>query len=71
MNLRHGYARWQYIVEDKDVGLAEIVRQELNLPGMNGPFVGAGNPATDNASTGHSINVCATSLKLAELILIT
>lgn len=54
--LKHGYARWQYIVEDKDVGLAEIVRQELNLPVINGPFVGAGNSAIDNASTGYSIN---------------
>ncbi|XP_008799628.2 CHD3-type chromatin-remodeling factor PICKLE-like [Phoenix dactylifera] len=36
--LKHGYARWQAIVEDKDVGLADVVRQELNLPIINGSF---------------------------------
>ncbi|XP_020686638.1 CHD3-type chromatin-remodeling factor PICKLE isoform X2 [Dendrobium catenatum] len=52
--LKHGYARWQYIVEDKDFGLAEIVRQELNLPVINGPFTGAGNQVIDSSKTGNS-----------------
>ncbi|KAJ0984869.1 hypothetical protein J5N97_003225 [Dioscorea zingiberensis] len=38
--LRHGFARWQAIVEDKELGLAEVVRQELNLPVINGSFPG-------------------------------
>ncbi|KAK8923553.1 CHD3-type chromatin-remodeling factor PICKLE [Platanthera zijinensis] len=53
---RHGYARWQSLVEDKDLGLAEIVRQEMNLPVINGPFVGVGNQASDCANTEYSAN---------------
>ncbi|RWW31657.1 hypothetical protein GW17_00003717 [Ensete ventricosum] len=29
---RHGYARWQYIIEDEEAGIIDIVRRELNLP---------------------------------------
>ncbi|KAK8943573.1 CHD3-type chromatin-remodeling factor PICKLE [Platanthera guangdongensis] len=54
--LKHGYARWQSMVEDKDLGLAEIVRQEMNLPVINGPFVGVGNQASDCANTEYSAN---------------
>ncbi|ONK60438.1 uncharacterized protein A4U43_C08F18460 [Asparagus officinalis] len=38
--LRHGYARWQAIVEDKDLGLVEVGRRELSLPVLNGPSAG-------------------------------
>ncbi|PKA66152.1 CHD3-type chromatin-remodeling factor PICKLE [Apostasia shenzhenica] len=54
--LKHGYARWQSIIEDKDVGLGETVRQELNLPVINGSFIGGVNQTTDNANSGYSAN---------------
>ncbi|KAG0504102.1 hypothetical protein HPP92_004174 [Vanilla planifolia] len=53
--LKHGYARWQSIVEDKDLGIAEIVRQELNLPVISGPFNG-GNHTTNGANSGPLAN---------------
>lgn len=40
MHTRHGYARWQAIVEDKEIGLVEVGRQELSLPEMSGPSSG-------------------------------
>ncbi|PRQ42235.1 putative DNA helicase chromatin regulator PHD family [Rosa chinensis] len=30
--LKHGYGRWQAIVDDKDLGIQEVICQELNLP---------------------------------------
>uniref|UniRef100_A0A0D9WMM4 CHD3-type chromatin-remodeling factor PICKLE n=1 Tax=Leersia perrieri TaxID=77586 RepID=A0A0D9WMM4_9ORYZ len=30
--IKHGYARWQYISDDRDNGLFEAARQELKLP---------------------------------------
>jgi chromodomain-helicase-DNA-binding protein 4 len=33
--LKHGYARWQYISDDRDNGLFEAARRELNLPSIN------------------------------------
>lgn len=39
--LKHGYARWQAIVEDKDIGLVEVGRQELSLPVISGPSSGS------------------------------
>ncbi|CAN6214832.1 unnamed protein product [Urochloa humidicola] len=33
--LKHGYARWQYISDDRDNGLFEAARLELNLPSVN------------------------------------
>ncbi|KAK8938194.1 hypothetical protein KSP40_PGU009485 [Platanthera guangdongensis] len=52
----HGYAKWQNIIEDKDVGLSEIARQELNLPVFNGPAVG-GNNTTISSNSGYTTNV--------------
>ncbi|XP_020591583.1 CHD3-type chromatin-remodeling factor PICKLE-like [Phalaenopsis equestris] len=46
--LKHGYARWQSIVEDKDVGIAEIVRQELSLPVIKVPSLIGGDQTTNN-----------------------
>ncbi|KAH7688333.1 DNA helicase protein [Dioscorea alata] len=53
--LRHGFARWQAIVEDKELGLADVVRQELNLPVMNGSFSG-GVQANDSVNSEHTAN---------------
>ncbi|KAG2604632.1 hypothetical protein PVAP13_4NG114681 [Panicum virgatum] len=33
--LKHGYARWQYISDDRNNGLFEAARRELNLPSIN------------------------------------
>ncbi|KAM5564718.1 CHD3-type chromatin-remodeling factor PICKLE [Rosa sericea] len=38
--LKHGYGRWQAIVDDKDLGIQEVICQELNLPFMNLPVPG-------------------------------
>ncbi|KAI3740301.1 hypothetical protein L2E82_30729 [Cichorium intybus] len=32
--LKHGYGRWQAIVDDKDLRVQEVICQELNLPGV-------------------------------------
>uniref|UniRef100_A0A1D1YBA8 CHD3-type chromatin-remodeling factor PICKLE n=1 Tax=Anthurium amnicola TaxID=1678845 RepID=A0A1D1YBA8_9ARAE len=51
--LKHGYAKWQAIVEDKDTGIADVVRQEQNLPFANGFVTGCaqtnGVPSTNGA----------------------
>ncbi|XP_047325059.1 CHD3-type chromatin-remodeling factor PICKLE-like [Impatiens glandulifera] len=39
--LRHGYGRWQAIVDDKDLKIQELICQELNLPSMTAPVFGA------------------------------
>lgn len=33
--LKHGYARWQYISDDRENGLFEAARRELHLPSVN------------------------------------
>ncbi|KAK8654913.1 hypothetical protein V6N13_107509 [Hibiscus sabdariffa] len=38
--LKHGYGRWQAIVDDKDLGIQELICQELNLPFINLPVPG-------------------------------
>jgi chromodomain-helicase-DNA-binding protein 4 len=37
---RHGYGRWQAIVDDRDLKIQEIICQELNLPVINLPGPG-------------------------------
>ncbi|XP_077222222.1 chromatin remodeling factor CHD3 (PICKLE) isoform X2 [Tasmannia lanceolata] len=34
--LKHGYGRWQSIVDDRDLGFQEVIRLEQNLPSVNG-----------------------------------
>ncbi|PIA60920.1 hypothetical protein AQUCO_00300438v1 [Aquilegia coerulea] len=34
--LKHGYGRWQSIVEDKDLQIQHVICQEQNLPFLNG-----------------------------------
>nr|GEV04428.1 CHD3-type chromatin-remodeling factor PICKLE-like [Tanacetum cinerariifolium] len=48
--LKHGYGRWQAIVDDKDLRIPEVICQELNLPGVNPSVPGASQPSF--ASTG-------------------
>ncbi|KAK7311902.1 hypothetical protein RJT34_10364 [Clitoria ternatea] len=38
--LKHGYGRWQAIVDDKDLKIQEVICQELNLPIINYPIPG-------------------------------
>ncbi|KAL3497299.1 hypothetical protein ACH5RR_040031, partial [Cinchona calisaya] len=39
--LKHGYGRWQAIVDDKDLRIQEVICKELNLPFINIPAPGA------------------------------
>ncbi|GAV59961.1 SNF2_N domain-containing protein/Helicase_C domain-containing protein/Chromo domain-containing protein/PHD domain-containing protein/DUF1086 domain-containing protein/DUF1087 domain-containing protein/CHDCT2 domain-containing protein [Cephalotus follicularis] len=38
--LKHGYGRWQAIVDDKDLRIQEVICQELNLPFITLPVAG-------------------------------
>ena len=38
---RHGYGRWQAIVDEKDLRVQEVICQELNLPFITLPVPGA------------------------------
>ncbi|XP_057959148.1 CHD3-type chromatin-remodeling factor PICKLE-like [Malania oleifera] len=49
--LKHGYGRWQAIVDDKDLRVQEVICQEQNLPFINLPVPG-GSQAQDGASIG-------------------
>ncbi|XWS72736.1 hypothetical protein CRYUN_Cryun02cG0066000 [Craigia yunnanensis] len=58
--LKHGYGRWQAIVDDKDLRIQEVICQELNLPFINIPVPGqagsqvqTGANATNVESTGN------------------
>ena len=50
---RHGYGRWQAIVDDKDLKVQEIICKELNLPYITLPVPGTsqGQDGTNNANT--------------------
>jgi len=63
---RHGYARWQAIVEDKDLGLAEVGRQELSLPVISGPSAG-GVQMGDSASNSFTVSLVIDNSKAMSL----
>ncbi|OAY53615.1 CHD3-type chromatin-remodeling factor PICKLE [Manihot esculenta] len=46
--LKHGYGRWQAIVDDKDLRIQELICQELNLPFINLPVPGQVSSQTQN-----------------------
>lgn len=48
LNSRHGYGRWQAIVDDKDLRIQELICQELNLPFINLPVPGQVSSQTQN-----------------------
>ncbi|CAJ1973658.1 unnamed protein product [Sphenostylis stenocarpa] len=49
--LKHGYGRWQAIVDDKDLKIQEVICQELNLPFINLPVPGqVGSQAQNGAN---------------------
>ncbi|XP_016537603.2 CHD3-type chromatin-remodeling factor PICKLE-like isoform X3 [Capsicum annuum] len=39
--LKHGYGRWQAVIDDKELMIQEIICKELNLPFINLPVPGA------------------------------
>ncbi|XP_048444234.1 CHD3-type chromatin-remodeling factor PICKLE-like isoform X1 [Pyrus x bretschneideri] len=46
--IKHGYGRWQAIVDDKDLRLQEVICQELNLSFINLPLPGQVNTQAQN-----------------------
>ncbi|PON99206.1 histone H3-K9 methyltransferase [Trema orientale] len=52
--LKHGYGRWQAIVDDKDLKIQEVICHELNLPVINLPVAsqtGSQAPSGANIAT--------------------
>ncbi|KAM7276909.1 hypothetical protein ACFE04_018775 [Oxalis oulophora] len=47
---KHGYGRWQNIVDDRELLLQEIICQELNLPLINLPMPGQAVPQENNGA---------------------
>ncbi|KAK8520284.1 hypothetical protein V6N13_031255 [Hibiscus sabdariffa] len=48
--LKHGYGRWQAIVDDKGLRIQEVICQELNLPIINLPVAGQAGSQVQNGS---------------------
>ncbi|OIT02582.1 chd3-type chromatin-remodeling factor pickle, partial [Nicotiana attenuata] len=42
--LKHGYGRWQAIIDDKELRIQEVVCKELNLPSISLPVPGTSQP---------------------------
>ncbi|XP_061964323.1 CHD3-type chromatin-remodeling factor PICKLE-like isoform X3 [Populus nigra] len=59
--LKHGYGRWQAIVDDKDLKVQEIICKELNLPCIRLPVLGQGVAQAQNGSTSNIANAEAPS----------
>ncbi|KAK4769193.1 hypothetical protein SAY86_027343 [Trapa natans] len=57
--LKHGYGRWQAIVDDKELRFQELICQELNLPVINLPVLG--QPSSQGAN-GASLNNAESSV---------
>ncbi|KAF7817290.1 CHD3-type chromatin-remodeling factor PICKLE isoform X1 [Senna tora] len=49
--LKHGYGRWQAIVDDKDLKIQEVICQELNLPFINLPVPGQVSSQAQNGAS--------------------
>ncbi|VAI71327.1 unnamed protein product [Triticum turgidum subsp. durum] len=61
--IKHGYARWQYISDDRDNGLFETARRELNLPSANELISSqSNNEANGNLESTQEVQVNPTSL---------
>ncbi|KAK4600631.1 hypothetical protein RGQ29_010329 [Quercus rubra] len=48
--LKHGYGRWQAIVDDKELRIQEVICQELNLPFINLPVPGQAASQVQNGT---------------------
>ncbi|EPS66464.1 hypothetical protein M569_08312, partial [Genlisea aurea] len=53
--MRHGYGRWQSILDDKDLRFQEAISQELNLPLVNPPGGGASQPQPPSSSSSEHV----------------
>ncbi|XP_047075437.1 CHD3-type chromatin-remodeling factor PICKLE [Lolium rigidum] len=61
--VKHGYARWQYISDDRENGLFEAARRELNLPSANELISSQpNNEANGNLESPQEVQVNPTSL---------
>lgn len=49
--LKHGYGRWQSILDDKELGIQEVICQEQNLPIINLPIPGASQAQNSSGTT--------------------
>lgn len=61
---RHGYGRWQAIVDDKDLRIQEVICQELNLPFINLPVPGQAASQSQNGT--NTANAVAPGSQLKE-----
>ncbi|XVF35658.1 hypothetical protein REPUB_Repub18cG0165100 [Reevesia pubescens] len=53
--LKHGYGRWQAIVDDKDLRIQEVICQELNLPFITLPVPGQAGSQVQNGTNTTSV----------------
>lgn len=55
MHFRHGYGRWQAIVDDKELRIQDVICRELNLPIINLPVAGqAGSQVQGGVNTANA-----------------
>ncbi|KAK4277229.1 hypothetical protein QN277_015253 [Acacia crassicarpa] len=57
--LKHGYGRWQAIVDDKDLKIQEVICQELNLPIINLPVPGQVLTQAQNGANSTNVEAMA------------
>ncbi|XP_054798276.1 CHD3-type chromatin-remodeling factor PICKLE isoform X2 [Prosopis cineraria] len=57
--LKHGYGRWQAIVDDKDLKIQEVICQELNLPVINLPVPGQVGTQVQNGANSTNVEALA------------
>uniref|UniRef100_A0A2C9UD31 CHD3-type chromatin-remodeling factor PICKLE n=1 Tax=Manihot esculenta TaxID=3983 RepID=A0A2C9UD31_MANES len=61
--LKHGYGKWQAMVDDKDLRLQEIICQELNLPLINAPVPGQASSQAQNGANKVTVEAPSTQVK--------
>ncbi|KAK3036792.1 hypothetical protein RJ639_030484 [Escallonia herrerae] len=64
--LKHGYGRWQAIVDDKDLRVQEVICQELNLPFINLPAPG-GSQAQVTVPGGSQAQIVASGVSQTKI----
>ena len=60
---RHGYGRWQAIVDDKELRIQEVICQELNLPIINLPVPGQAAAQAQNGTNTANVEAPVTQLR--------
>ncbi|KAE8056294.1 hypothetical protein FH972_013079 [Carpinus fangiana] len=61
--LKHGYGRWQAIVDDKELRIQEVICQELNLPIINLPVPGQAAAQAQNGTNTANVEAPVTQLR--------